>query len=377
MEQCNLEETAYKTDYILRPAITRIADALGTLPRMFWGCRTKVKLIILIAILCPCIAATCAIIVMANLKHVQIVENGTYKTITTFSSSPNQILNKNGIEFSKFDKVVFSGYKNNAATITVYPAFKVNVTADNQTVSIMIASGTTADALKEAGVTVNPADIVSSPLDSALQANENITVKRVTYTTKTNLKPVSFTTQTETTALLRKGEQRLLREGKNGQTTVQTKVKYIDGSEAGMTIVSETLSAKPISQQILKGTAASTPVSKLNFSSLKLDANGVPVDYSKCFEGTATAYTARSGARTSSGRRAGVGYVAVNPNIIPYGTKLYIMTPSGSFVYGVAVAADTGAFVHDGSGVIADLYFASMKDCLRFAERTVDIYVLK
>jgi uncharacterized protein YabE (DUF348 family)/3D (Asp-Asp-Asp) domain-containing protein len=377
MEQCNLEDTAYKADFVSGTALSQMADALGTIPHMFRGFRAKVKILILVAIVCLSVAATAAIIVTANLRHVQIIENGTLKSITTFSNDPKLILEKNGMEFSRYDKVVFSGYKNNAGTITIYPAFKVTVTADNKTVSIMIASGTTADALKEAGVTVNSDDIVSSPLDSALQADENIIVKRVTYTTKINFKPVSFSTQTETTPLLSKSVQKLLREGRDGQTTVQTKVEYIDGSESGTTIVSETLSTKPISRQVLKGTAASTPVSSFNFSNLKLDANGVPLSYSRCITGIATAYTARSGARTSSGRRAGVGYVAVNPNVIPYGTKLYIMTPGGSFVYGEAVAADTGAFVHDGSGVLSDLYFASMNDCRRFAERTINIYVLK
>ena len=60
------------------------------------------------------------------------------------------------------------------------------------------------------------------------------------------------------------------------------------------------------------------------------------------FTATAVAYSARPGAGTASGRKAIPGHIAVNPNVIPYGTKLYITTPDNKVVYGYAVAADTG-----------------------------------
>ena len=50
-----------------------------------------------------------------------------------------------------------------------------------------------------------------------------------------------------------------------------------------------------------------------------------------------TAYT--GGGITATGAPAAVGRVAVNPNVIPYGTKLYIASPDGSIVYGYAIAS--------------------------------------
>ncbi len=56
----------------------------------------------------------------------------------------------------------------------------------------------------------------------------------------------------------------------------------------------------------------------------------------------ATAYTADCagcGGMTAIGRRAGHGIVAVDPRVIPLGTRLYI--PG----YGLAVAGDTGGAI--------------------------------
>jgi 3D (Asp-Asp-Asp) domain-containing protein len=85
----------------------------------------------------------------------------------------------------------------------------------------------------------------------------------------------------------------------------------------------------------------------------------------------ATAYTAGSaggGGMTASGRRAGYGIVAVDPRIIPLGTRLYI--PG----YGMAIAGDTGG---DIVGNRIDLGFDSLRGAMLFGRRDVTVYRLK
>lgn len=89
----------------------------------------------------------------------------------------------------------------------------------------------------------------------------------------------------------------------------------------------------------------------------------------------ATAYSAKSGAKTASGRYAILGHVAVNPTVIPYGTRLYIENADGNYAYGYAIAADTGTALLDGR-VDVDLFFESNDDCKRFGKQTVNIYIL-
>ena len=70
------------------------------------------------------------------------------------------------------------------------------------------------------------------------------------------------------------------------------------------------------------------------------------------------------------------GRVAVNPKQIPYGTKMYIVSSDGKYVYGYSVAADTGGFTWNGSGTLIDLYMYSYADCVNFGRRTVEVYIL-
>lgn len=366
-----MEEIAIKTQKRrIFEKISAAANAVhGALPK-FSARKTAIVLI-------PFVVLIAAGIILLNLKHVKVTAAGKTIEVSTFSSDPAKILKDNDITTSQYDKITFSGFENNNGAIKVIAAFKVSVTADKKTVSTMIAEGTVSDVLKKLKVTVGTEDIVSAPLDSAVTANQTVTVQRVTYSTKTTFKPIAFTTEKQTSASLKKGVEKLISEGKEGQTTVSTKVKYIDGVATDKQTVSETVTKKPVSRKVLAGTAASTPVSKLTGqSSLKLNSKGVPENYTRCITGTATGYSGGTGTRTASGRHAGVGYVAVDPSVIPYGTKLYIMSPGGSFVYGYAIAADTGDFVNNGSGILTDLYFASNSQCERFGARTVKIYVL-
>ena len=74
--------------------------------------------------------------------------------------------------------------------------------------------------------------------------------------------------------------------------------------------------------------------------------------------------------------RLGVGTVAVNPKQIPYGTKLWIASPDGSFVYGYAIAADTGGFAIRGTALV-DVYMGSYTEACQFGRREMNVYVLE
>lgn len=327
--------------------------------------------------LCPFGAALAAGAVMLNMKHVKIVTPDKTANLITFKASVSDILNSAGIIPSENDKILLSVNDDNNVTIKVLPAFKVTVTADNQIKTLMTADGTVADILKQANIKLGPEDILNMPKDAKVKPNDNIVVSRVTYETKVSYVSVPFKTETQTTINLKKGVQKVIQEGKEGQNAITKRIKLVNGKAVQEEIIGESVVTQPVNKKILIGTASSTPVSNVvSPSSLKLDKKGVPLHYSHCYKGKATAYYAKPGTKTSTGRTVKVGYVAVDPSKIPYGSKLYIMTPDGSYVYGYAIAADTGAFVHNGSGIIADLFMPSREACRKFGARTVLIYVL-
>ena len=84
----------------------------------------------------------------------------------------------------------------------------------------------------------------------------------------------------------------------------------------------------------------------------------------------ATAYT--GGTLTATGSKpvynpGGISTIAVDPNVIPLGSKVYV---SG---YGTAIAADTGGAI---KGNIIDVYFNSEADCIAWGRRTVTVEIL-
>ena len=90
--------------------------------------------------------------------------------------------------------------------------------------------------------------------------------------------------------------------------------------------------------------------------------------------GSVTAY--HGDTQTSTGRKPGVGVVAVDPREIPYGSILWIASPDGSFVYGYAIAGDTGGFIHN-SETVVDLYMDSVVEMNTFGRRNLNVYVIK
>lgn len=77
---------------------------------------------------------------------------------------------------------------------------------------------------------------------------------------------------------------------------------------------------------------------------------------------SATAYSTHGG--TASGLPTGPGVVAVDPTVIPLGTRMDI--PG----YGPGVAADTGTAI---KGLRIDLWFPTLKQALSWGRRTVTI----
>lgn len=78
----------------------------------------------------------------------------------------------------------------------------------------------------------------------------------------------------------------------------------------------------------------------------------------------ATAYALNG--RTAGGTRTAMGTIAVDPRLIPLGTRLYV--PG----YGWGKALDTGGAI---KGNVIDLWMPSVRDCFAWGVRTVQIMV--
>jgi len=118
-------------------------------------------------------------------------------------------------------------------------------------------------------------------------------------------------------------------------------------------------------------------MSMTRLSGIEFDENGIPKKYKKVIEGKASAYTSYGNSRTATGTVPRLGTVAVNPKIIPYGTKMWIVSLDGSVNYGFAIAEDTGGFIKWKNPRIVDLFMPTKAQCRNWGVRGVRIYILE
>ena len=256
--------------------------------------------------------------------------------------------------------------------INIYKTKTVSVTADGKTKDVKLALVNVYDALNFAGYKVDDDDIIITSHNENVENISSVTIRRVTYKTESSKEKIAFDTVKRNSDDVELGETKVKTEGKDGEKIVTREVKYIDGEKTSDKVVAEKTIKKPVDEVILVGTkGAATNGGAGTFT----DSNGATVAYSQVLTGSGTAYTAPAGAGTATGVPAYHGGVAVNPNIIPYGSKLYIVSTDGSFVYGYATAVDTGGALMAGTAIV-DCYYNTYNECVNFGRRDVNVYVL-
>lgn len=243
-----------------------------------------------------------------------------------------------------------------------------------------MSGGTVKDALKKAEIELSGDDVMNVKEDDVLYDSMTIDIDRVKYITDVDNETIAFDTEYVESDDYAQGYQQVSKQGKNGVSEVRTVYKYVNGERKQVCSKATRTIAQPVNKVVTKGSAAVVPASSLTTTkkstqSTSSNANNVinGLSYSKVLTGSATAYTANQGALTATGVPAYVGGVAVNPDIIPYGSKLYIV--ADGYTYGYATAVDTGGALMSGTALV-DLYMATYDECINFGRRNVTVYVL-
>lgn len=325
------------------------------------------------------------IIVITKPHDVLIYDKGKLVKIVTVSGTIGDAIEKSGIELKEGDKLSINKDVpvTESTKVDIYRAFTITLISDGRTQKIRTIECTVDDFLKKAGVRVGEDDIVTPKLSEKLTKNGKVQVKRVTYKEAQKYVDVKYKTKVEYDDTMYEEQVKVKQKGKNGQQINYYKKKYIDGKYDSSELVKTEVIKDPVSKIVVWGSKESlyggnvarqviselTPPFKID-----MDENNRPIKYKKKIVGKATAYC--TGTVTSTGRRAQPGVVAVDPREIPYGTKLYIVSSDNQYVYGYAIAGDTGGFIYN-SDTVVDLYIRGYSEARRFGRRTVEIYVLE
>ena len=274
------------------------------------------------------------------------------------------------------------------ARFTLTRAFLVTVTDGGKCYELEAMGGTVADALAEAGIELAPDDVVNVALDACLTENMAIAVTRVGCTYEVKEVTIPFDLSVVYSDDLAEGEVSSVR-GQLGVKAITYCYHILNGRIISTEIVDETITKEAVNAVRTVGTRKTTTVSSSHtYSSIckdcvsiltpaddfELDENGEPLHYSKKITGIASAYY-WTGYHTCTGKVPQKGYIAVNKNIIPLHSRLFIRTTDGCFIYGYAEAEDTGGFAKTTNRIV-DLYFDTYDECAQFGLRNVEVYFL-
>lgn len=317
-----------------------------------------------------------------SVNKVTVNDGLSVQTIYSLKSQPAELLKFARLSSKEYQVTELSS-TGNRINISLKYAVPVYVTIGNDTSKITVLAGSTvSDAITCAGFTLDEHDIVNMPLDTVVNETAYIDIIDIDYVTETSSVRIPYTSKTvysdKTTG------KTVTVAGSEGEKQITTLTKYVNGTAVSTDTLSETVTKEAVNQIITVGTkkAASTTsasvssVSTLTPSSpIELDENGNPISYKSHVTVQATAYSNESGNKGASGVVIKPGYVAVNTSIYPYGTKFYIKSSDGSYIYGYAVAADTGDFVYS-RPTNFDLCFATAAEARAFGRRNIEVYVL-
>ena len=325
------------------------------------------------------------VIFITNPYKVTIYDKGKKVKTVTVSGTVGDAIKKAGIKLKDGDKVTPG--KNVPVSedtkVEIQRAFTVTLICDGRKQKIRTTACTVEEFLLTAGIRLGEEDIVTMKLSKKLTKDAKVQVKRVTYKQIKKSEAIPFGTEVEYDDSMYEEQYKIKRKGKEGTKVNYYKGKYIDGECVSKELIKTEVKKEPESKIVVWGSRPSLyggNVAKRVISELTppyridMDENNRPIKYKKKIVGKATAYC--TGTVTSTGRRAQPGVVAVDPREIPYGSKLYIVSSDNRYVYGYAIAGDTGGFIHNSTTVV-DLYIRGYDACKQFGRRTVEIYVLE
>lgn len=328
----------------------------------------------------------------ASAKEITITEINEFagtnetKTVKTRSESVEGALEEHGVNVSDTDKINVSTEKpvEDNENIVIKRGKRVTIKVGESEEVVTVTKADVKDALVEAGYIPGEYDQISSNGDN-VASSDTIELVSVSHTDETETEVIPKGVEYVDDSTLIKGQEKVVDEGQDGVKTITYKVTYQDGQEATREVIDEQVTTEMRNKVIANGTMEPTPAPKNTTVKDTFAAKSTVSDdggtvngykYKKKITMTATAYStspSENGGYTVSamGNPLGYGIVAVDPSIVPLGSKVYVTSADGSWSYGVASAEDTGGAI---KGNKIDLCYNSNAN--DFGRRSCVVYIL-
>lgn len=268
---------------------------------------------------------------------INVLLNG--KPLPTTAQTVGEVLKSAGIDLYKADLLAPTADSPVAEglSITHNPAQVIGLQVDGAEMPLRSASAETGAALADAGFPVIGLDMSLPPVSDSFPHGGVIQLARVSESLILTQEPVAYQTMLQDSPDLELGLEQILGPGVNGLALSRTRIKYEDGHEVSRQIEPRVIVQPPQDRLVVRGT-------KIVEKTISVD--GKTIRYWRILQMYATIYSpCNSGTGdgacsfgTASGRPAGKGVVAMDPNLYAFlnGQQLYI--PG----YGFAVVGDVG-----------------------------------
>lgn len=307
-------------------------------------------------------------IVVQRAVPVQIDDNGALRTFYTTAPTLGGALQQAAL-------VVYLGdYLSPDLGTPVEPGSQIiirrsrpaTINVDGRTIRTRTRTDTVANLLREEGIELVGKDYTIPEATAPLRDDVNIQVMRVKEEFTTESEPIPFETVWQPDSTLELDQHQVTQVGVEGVKKRSIRITYENGHEVRRSVDREWIDATTVTRIISYGT-------NIAHRDLTLP-DGSTVTYWRKIRVHATSYTAATSGkartnpyfgRTFLGLQAGLGIVAVDPQVINLRSRLYV--PG----YGLAFAGDTGGRI---KGLRIDLGYDESNLVLWY--KWVDVYIL-
>jgi len=304
-----------------------------------------------------------------SFKEVALAVDGKQVKVVTRTVTVRDFLESQKISYSPHDEIkpqleslLLPGMK-----VSVRHAVPVVIEVNDHKQIVMSLASDINQLLSQIGI--NPKDdVLVSPVGfNRLLAGMTINIDNLQRRTETIDTEIAFATKREDDSSLFRGRTKVVAKGEAGVNRRVIEHILAGGREIDSHIKSDGVVKQPVARVIKVGTKvpqlASASVARP--ASTEVSRGGRTLYMSAT--GYATGDGGGAGSRTALGTGVYKGIVAVDPRVIPLGTRLYI---DG---YGPALAADTGGAI---KGNRIDLAFGSVGEALNWGRRGVTVHIL-
>lgn len=351
-----------------------------------------------------------------------LTDGERYETVKMYPGSVEQACREAGFEGYSVSSERVDG---DTVYVSLDETFDVAIRTAEGSFTVRTAPCTVGEVLENSGVAVDADDIVTPEPDDWISRSGEITVTRVDYRTETEVQEIPFEVEMRDSVDMLTGETKVAQAGQKGETEIEYRIILHDGEESGRETVAETVLTPVVNCVIERGirepqntqeqaeadaaqpamSTAALPVTTSSSTSTDSDelatagrsqvwsvpagitddtenkiitaADGSSFRYTSVIEVTATAYhrVEDGGTITASGTTTQYGTIAVDPSVIPLGSRLYVVSDGGdqSWSYGPGLAEDTGGLI---KGTKIDLFFMTGSEAEQFGIRPAKVYIL-